>query len=139
MRRFWLPLLLAAVALRLAALALPYTPVSDARWYHDAAVSLAHGGGLAVDGQPTAYRLPGYPFLLSLAYRAFGARVGLAWIWGTLATALLAASTFAIGKRLYGDRVARVSRPLGSRSTRRWCCRRGRQCPTSASPPARCG
>ena len=109
MRRFWLPLLLAAVALRLAALALPYTPVSDARWYHDAAVSLARGGGLAVDGEPTAYRLPGYPFLLSLAYRAFGARVGLAWIWGTLATALLAASTFAIGKRLYGDRVARVA------------------------------
>ena len=110
MRRFWLFIVLAAIALRLAtALALPYTPVSDARWYHDAAVSLAHGRGLTVDGEPTAYRLPGYPFLLSLTYRAFGPHVGLAWIWGALATAVLIASTFAIARRLYGERMARAA------------------------------
>lgn len=107
---FWLVLSVAAIVLRLAvALAIPYEPTADAAWYHEAAVSLARGQGLVVDGEVTAYRLPGYPFLLSLTYRLFGAHHQLAWMWGLVATALIGWMVLFIARRLYGRDVARLA------------------------------
>lgn len=107
-RRFVLLAVGAGTSVRIAAAAL-WTPpaTSDALWYHAAAASLARGEGLAVDGALTAYRPPGYPWLLSLLYRLFGPHPGLAWVWGLAATILLLVSLHRIGRELYGETVAR--------------------------------
>jgi 4-amino-4-deoxy-L-arabinose transferase-like glycosyltransferase len=91
-----------------AALVWAAPATSDARWYHEAAASLASGQGFAVEGVPTAYRPPGYPFLLSLLYRAFGRQPVLAWIPGLLATALLLAAVHRLGRTAADERTARL-------------------------------
>jgi 4-amino-4-deoxy-L-arabinose transferase-like glycosyltransferase len=107
-RRFVLLAVCAGASIRLATAVLGSPPAtSDALWYHAAAASLAHGEGLAVDGALTAYRPPGYPWLLSLLYRLFGPHPGLAWVWGLVATILLLVSLHRIGRELYGETVAR--------------------------------
>lgn len=54
----------------------------DCAHYHGVAVSLAHGlGFVGADGAPYFYRVPGYPFFLSLCYRLFGYNPEIAlWI-----------------------------------------------------------
>jgi hypothetical protein len=72
-RSFWMLVFACAIVPRLfVALVISYEPTADARWLHEAAASLARGEGFAVDGKLTAYRPPGYPFLLSLTYRLSG-------------------------------------------------------------------
>ncbi len=83
--------------------------VTDPHWYHDTAVSLASGDGLAFRGALTAYRPPGYPWLLALTYTVFGPHPALAWVWGILATSVLLVATHHIALRLHGTTVARIS------------------------------
>ncbi len=45
----------------------------DSAEYHMMATKLAAGQGYKVEGTPYVYRLPGYPFFLSLCYRVLGA------------------------------------------------------------------
>jgi 4-amino-4-deoxy-L-arabinose transferase-like glycosyltransferase len=107
---FWTLVLGWAFLLRLlVAFGLPYQPTSDALWYHEAAVALSLGQGLAVGGRLTAYRSPGYPFLLSLTYRLFGPDPSLAWLWGALSTGILVLATYHIALRLYGMAVAKLA------------------------------
>ena len=107
---YWLIVIaLATVPRLLVAAAISYEPVADAWWYHDAATALASGQGLAVDGASTAYRPPGYPFLLSLTYRLFGPILALAWFWGAIATAVIIGTIHMIANRLYGATVARLA------------------------------
>jgi 4-amino-4-deoxy-L-arabinose transferase-like glycosyltransferase len=109
-RRFWImTAVLAAVLRGLVALVVTYEPTSDALWYHEAAVSLARGEGFAIGGTPTAYRAPGYPFLLSLAYRAFGVDVRWAWLVGVVACAVILLAVHAVARRLHGPGVARLA------------------------------
>jgi 4-amino-4-deoxy-L-arabinose transferase-like glycosyltransferase len=108
-RRFWFVAAAVAVVLRGAAALLPYEPTSDAAWYHAVAVSLAHGEGLSFAGEPTAFRSPAYPFVLSLLYRAGGEHVALAWVIGMLATAGLMVAIHRIAMHLHGESVARVA------------------------------
>lgn len=77
-----------------------FPPVADGTFYHDFAVRLSHGLGYTFawpDGAVTyaAHYPVGYPALLSILYRAFGAHAGLAWALGASlhlgATAALAA------------------------------------------------
>ncbi len=107
-RRFVLLAVCAGASIRVP-VAVLWTPpaTSDALWYHAAAAALASGAGLAVDGSLTAYRPPGYPWLLSQLYRPFGPHPGLAWVWGLAATVLLLASLHRIARQLYGEAVAR--------------------------------
>jgi 4-amino-4-deoxy-L-arabinose transferase-like glycosyltransferase len=98
------------VAMLPASSALPADPAAgDIHWYHETAVALASGAGLSFDGAPTAYRPPGYSFLLSLTYGLAGPHPQLAWFWGTLATALLLFSAHGAASLLYGPAVARVA------------------------------
>jgi 4-amino-4-deoxy-L-arabinose transferase-like glycosyltransferase len=57
-------------------LAVPVYPLVgntwDTNYYHDTAASLAHGDGYTFQDRPTAYYPPGYPALLSVAYRVGG-------------------------------------------------------------------
>jgi 4-amino-4-deoxy-L-arabinose transferase-like glycosyltransferase len=96
--------LLAALGLRVGYTVLTpgYEIVHDARDYDAHARSIAIGGGFSkrVTGKPTAFRPPGYPYLLGGAYRVFGVdrgvdaervRVGrrLGAVLGTLGVALI--------------------------------------------------
>ena len=90
LRRYWMLVCVVAVVLRLlVAIAIRYQATTDAQWYHEAAAALAAGQGLAIDGELTAYRAPAYPLLLSRTYRLFGSDAALAWIWGTLSSAVI--------------------------------------------------
>ena len=71
-------ILLAALGLRLAYVAVTpgYAIVHDARGYDEHAQSIARGEGFSerFTGKPTAFRPPGYAYLLGGAYRLFGAQ-----------------------------------------------------------------
>jgi 4-amino-4-deoxy-L-arabinose transferase-like glycosyltransferase len=73
--------LLAALGLRVGYMALTpgYAIVHDARDYDAHARSIAIGNGFSkrLTGKPTAFRPPGYPYLLGGAYRVFGVEHGL--------------------------------------------------------------
>lgn len=84
-------LLVAGLLLRLATnhlLTVP-TPVidHDAFWYHATAQALADGRGYVgvLTGRPTAAWPPGYPALLSIPYRLFGADPRWAFLLNALA------------------------------------------------------
>lgn len=112
---FWLLVLVSVLLPRtLVAVAVFYQPTSDAAWYHMAAAALARGEGLAVGGELTAYRPPGYPFLLSLTYRLFGPDYALAWFWGLSATAIIVGAIHFIALRLHGRDVARLATLLAA-------------------------
>jgi 4-amino-4-deoxy-L-arabinose transferase-like glycosyltransferase len=109
-RTFWITVAgLTLVPRVIAAIAIPYEPASDAFWYHEVAQSIAQGGGVAFQGEPTAFRSPGYAWLLSIFYRVGGVSLEWAWVVGACATAVLLASIFSLAKRLYGPRVGRVA------------------------------
>jgi 4-amino-4-deoxy-L-arabinose transferase-like glycosyltransferase len=113
-RQFWLLVIGTALLPRLVvALVSSYQPIGDALWYHATAWGLAVGRGFAFGGkfgeQLTAYRPPGYPFLLGLTYRLFGPEYNLAWLWGILFTAIIILTTYYIARRLYGTAVARLA------------------------------
>lgn len=112
--RFWTVLAVCTCLPRLLASLISYEPLADASWYHATAASLARGEGLAVQGQPTAYRGPGYSFLLSLAYRVGGDNPALAWLWGMLATAVIVIALHRIGGQLYDEGVGRLAACMGA-------------------------
>ena len=108
--KFALIAALAAILPRLVvAIALPYEPTSDALWYHDVAGSIARGEGVSMVGEPTAFRSPGYAFLLSVLYWVAGDHVELAWVWGAISTVVLLFAVHDIAKRLYDEAIARVA------------------------------
>lgn len=107
---FWV-LILGSVVITRGLVAATFTtyPISDAGWYHEAAQSLSRGEGLRVGGQLTAYRFPGYPFLLSLTYRVFHPSIEMAWIWGLASTALLIGLTHFLAASLHDRATARLA------------------------------
>ena len=72
---------LAALGLRVGYMDLTpgYAIVHDARDYDAHARSIADGDGFSerLTGKPTAFRPPGYPYLLGGAYRVFGVERGI--------------------------------------------------------------
>lgn len=61
----------------------------DEPLYHGIAVSLAHGIGYSVDGQPTARYGPGYPFFVASVYRVAGIRPPAVRLANALLSSLL--------------------------------------------------
>lgn len=75
--------------------------------YIDLAVNLVNHGvyAFAPDAPPTAYRAPLYPAVLAVAYAALGNAAWAILIVNCIASALACAVVFAIGRRLFGERV----------------------------------
>src|SRR4051794_32693514 len=115
----------AALGLRLGYVALTpgYEIVYDARDYDVHAVSVAHGGGVSktLTGKPTAFRPPGYVYLLGGAYRLTGVqdgtneqRIGVGRTLGALLGTLGVALIGVLGTQLWGRRVGLVAMALAA-------------------------
>ncbi len=91
-------------------------PIWDGRYFDAFARRLADGEGyaVAVEGgggalRATAHYPVGYPALLALAYRAFGDRVGVAFMLQSALGAALVAVIHAIAERAAGAKAARAA------------------------------
>ncbi len=112
-----------ALALRLGYVAVTpgYTIVADARDYdvHAQSIAAGHGFSKRLAGKPTAFRPPGYAFLLAGVYRLTGAkatadRIHAGRILGALLGTLLVGLTGALAHRLWGRRSALVAMALAA-------------------------
>ena len=83
--------------------------ISDDRDYDAIARSIAGGEGYTLDGKPTAYRLPGYPFLLAGTYALFGDSKTPIRVLQTLFDLVSCLLLFAIGKKLFSEKVGLVA------------------------------
>jgi Dolichyl-phosphate-mannose-protein mannosyltransferase len=72
-------------------------PLSDAKWYFDRAISIAHGDGYAYDGTPTAFWPIGYPGFLAILFSVFPNSPST----GIFANFLLSATTIACSFGIY--------------------------------------
>lgn len=102
-------IILIALTLRIAIAFLPVVPVSDCEWYHSTATSLAQGEGYSYQGKATAYHPPGYSFILSLFYRAFGISPTYGRIFNVITGTVSVIMIYLLGKRLYGSKTGLLS------------------------------
>jgi len=107
MRRRALLILAAGLLIRLVVI-LTFVPpvVSDAHDYDLLGRSIAGGLGYSVDGSPTAYRLPLYPYLLSVSYSVSGSSHAFVKIVQAAADACSAWLVFLIASLLFSEQVA---------------------------------
>lgn len=103
-------LVLAAVP-RLALALLPSAePVSDAAWYWQTALNLAHGQGYVANGAPTAYFPVGYPAALAAALTWGGGHPFAGQMLQAACSLAIVWLTGALGRRLFQDvRVGRLA------------------------------
>lgn len=108
LRQFLLIVLSAAFVLRAAAvIVLPIRLWIDYQTYHELARDWAVGGCFCVDGLPTAYRPPGYPFFLSSIYRLFGANPEPGAVANIFLSILIVLLIYLLIRRLLGEKPAR--------------------------------
>ncbi|MCD6595675.1 DUF2029 domain-containing protein [bacterium] len=70
------------------ALIVPTVPISDCSWYEKTAISICDGRSFSIDGEPTAYRTPGYSFALGIIYSIFGKKFVYGYIFNAILGAL---------------------------------------------------
>ena len=108
-----LAILAPALALRLAlAVLLRPVPVSDFKIYWDIAVGLAEGRGYVIGTTPSAFRPIGYPLLLSLVIRLFGADWWYAVLVQVVTSTAVVAATYWLSARLFGVRAGLAAAAL---------------------------
>ena len=109
-RKILFGILFIAVILRAASAALFHPPLtSDDRDYDAIARSLANGGGFALDGHPTAFRPPGYPFLLAATYAVFGESKTPMRTLQVIADVFSCLLLFGIGKKMFSEKAGLVA------------------------------
>jgi 4-amino-4-deoxy-L-arabinose transferase-like glycosyltransferase len=124
-RAVWL-LLLVALVLRLGYIAVTpdYRLVDDATDYDRHAASIARGDGYAdvgLPGRKSAFRPPGYPYLLGAVYRVTGVqdapvqnRIHVARVFNALLGTLVVALIGLVAAQLWDRRTALVAMALGA-------------------------
>src|SRR3954469_3613067 len=123
----WAALLILVVALGLRLAYIGATPgfaiVHDARDYDVHAVSVAHHGDFSTNltGMPTAFRPPGYVYLLAGAYRVFGVqdspahdRILVARLLGAVIGTIGVALVGLLALRFWSPRVALIAMGLAA-------------------------
>ena len=105
-RKFLLGIIVVAAILRVGTIALFHPPlISDDKDYDAIARSLVHGDGFTLDGNPTAYRLPGYPLLLAATYAVFGDSKTPIRMLQVAADVISCLLLFGIGKKMFSEKV----------------------------------
>ena len=117
-------IVVAAIGLRITYVALTpdYRTVHDARDYDRHAASIARGEGFSeqITGKPTAFRPPGYAYLLGGAYRVFGVEDSRQERWavgrwlGVVIGALTVALIGLLGARLWNRRVGLIAMAIAA-------------------------
>lgn len=92
-----------------AAFVLDPPMISDDLDYHAIAQSLLNGDGFTLAGSPTAYRLPGYPLFLAAIYAVAGVDPLPVRLCQALLDVLSCFMVFLLGRRLLGERSARIA------------------------------
>lgn len=82
------------------------TPQSDFGFYFDAAARMAAGGGYTMNGQPTAYWPIGWPGVLSILFRVFGAHLWVGLVLQVLLCTGIALLVFLIAHHISGSVMA---------------------------------
>ncbi|MEA2364139.1 MAG: hypothetical protein QOD71_3284 [Thermoleophilaceae bacterium] len=91
----------------------PDGSINDTTFYQFTAASLANGGGYSgLNFEPTAGWPPGFPFVMSLLYRAFGQRLSLALALNVVLATATVVLIYLIADRMLGRREARVAAGL---------------------------
>jgi 4-amino-4-deoxy-L-arabinose transferase-like glycosyltransferase len=96
-----------------------YHMQSDAQHYHDIAINVAHGHGIAADfpygfRHPTAFRPPLFPVLLGGAYAVFGDHIATAQALNIVIGSVVVVVVGVITSRLGGRRAAWVAATLAA-------------------------
>jgi 4-amino-4-deoxy-L-arabinose transferase-like glycosyltransferase len=106
--KFLLTILFFAFLVRIAgAVVFPAALQSDSLEYHKLGVSLAESGKYYIDNQPTAYRPPGYPYMLGLLYRIFGTNPAVPVSVNVLFSLLIIIFTYLIARHAWNEETAR--------------------------------
>jgi 4-amino-4-deoxy-L-arabinose transferase-like glycosyltransferase len=83
---------------------------NDTLFYQSAAFSLAEGRGFAtLFGEPTAHWPPGFPFIVSIAYRVFGIHTSLGLAVNVVLSTATVGLLYLVAERMMGRREARVA------------------------------
>ncbi len=94
----------------------PDDSINDTTFYQFTAAGVAHGHYTPLDFQPTAGWPPGFPFAVSVLYRAFGLHRSLALFLNVALATATVVLIYLIAERVFDRRVARVTRLHSSRS-----------------------
>ena len=105
-RKFLFGIIIVAMILRVGAIVLFHPPlISDAKEYDAIARSLIRGDGFKLEGNSTAFRLPGYPLLLAATYAVFGDSQVPIRVLQVIADVISCFLLFSIGKKMFSEKV----------------------------------
>jgi len=97
-----------AVILRVGALLImPFHLWGDYGAYDELGWNLAQTGCYCVDGIATAYRPPGYPFVLAMIYTLIGHKPAWAAGYNIIFSIIIVASSYGLARELFSERIAR--------------------------------
>jgi 4-amino-4-deoxy-L-arabinose transferase-like glycosyltransferase len=99
-------ILAAALVVRLGwTLLTPALPASDFAWYDEVATEIVTGHSYSVEGNPTAFRVPGYPVFLAGIYTVFGQSLFFARLANVLLGTLTVYLVYLLGRKTFSERV----------------------------------
>lgn len=98
-----LAIIVAALGIRLVlVMAVQPPPVSDFGWYYARAMDIARGAGYTVNGHPTAFWPPGWPYFLAAVIKAFGPQVFAGEVVQAVLNTITVALVFLIARKIAG-------------------------------------
>ena len=83
-KQIWWILLIGFIIRLVFAISVSPVLFSDPSWYYATATSLASGDGFSFEGKPTAYRTPGFSFIVSILFRIFGQHIKIVYVYNAL-------------------------------------------------------
>jgi 4-amino-4-deoxy-L-arabinose transferase-like glycosyltransferase len=88
-------------------------PSADDRHFELLGKHLADGSGYRLDGKPTSFRAPGYPFFLAAVYLTVGDRPPVVYLLHCLLGSLSCVLAYVLGRELLDEQAARLAGVLG--------------------------
>jgi 4-amino-4-deoxy-L-arabinose transferase-like glycosyltransferase len=82
---------------------------ADDMHFHQLGLHVADGTGYQLEGKPTSFRAPGYPFLLAAVYATVGDCPPVVYVLHCLLGALACVLTYLLARELLGEGLARLA------------------------------